>query len=507
MAPIGVAPVGAGKTRMAGMVAWDRWQKGQADFWHLAHRRELIERPLADFIKWGMPATRVLAGESPDPTSPIHVGSVDTLVNRNIVPCRPLCVLSIDEAHRAVGPRYMSLIEQFRAAYGRDRVRLVLWTATPYRLDGRPLGDVADDLHEIITPRELIDRGIIMRPDTVGASEPEAASGEVPESLAERCNTPRLVGDIVNTWIRYSEGAPTIGFACGIAHSEHLVERFLAAGIRAAHIDHTTHPVERARVLARLAIGGMGSDHPQALDIVWNNDLLREGWDSESDYRLVLEVFRDLWRGRSYPPEYVPLEVLVDAAPSDSCCLVQQRIGRVCRAHPKKRRALVISHSGNWRRHPLLENHTGFSLDRGWNGPRTRQDGSRGGAPCQAKHCPTCLAVWPPTTISCGQCGTSLASSPEIPEEDASVELVPIDTSEQPYVAPPDPEAERGHLRNLWAMWLRDNARRVADGRAPRREGWVAVCFQARWGRYPARQVSLDARRSAEGCSGEGGRR
>ena len=44
-APILVAPVGAGKTRMMADVAQQRYKRGQADFWLLAHRRELIEQP------------------------------------------------------------------------------------------------------------------------------------------------------------------------------------------------------------------------------------------------------------------------------------------------------------------------------------------------------------------------------------------------------------------------------------------------------------------------------
>ena len=65
-APLIVAPVGAGKTRMAAMLAEARVQKDTADFWHLAHRRELIEQPYRLFTRFGIPCSKVLMGDDVD---------------------------------------------------------------------------------------------------------------------------------------------------------------------------------------------------------------------------------------------------------------------------------------------------------------------------------------------------------------------------------------------------------------------------------------------------------
>lgn len=495
-APILVAPVGAGKTRMMADVAQQRYERGRADFWLLAHRRELIEQPWRLLRRLGVPATRVLAGESPDPSSPVHVASVQTLARRQITPCRGEAVVAIDEAHRAVGPSYLAIRQRFLDAYGPDRVRFVLLTATPYRLDGKALEAFADDLIEVATPQELFSRGLLVEPEVKGFVEPDVAGvpsrmGDfVREALVERVDQPRLVGDVVGQWVAHAAGAPSVYFASSIAHSQHLVERFLAVGVRAAHLDGETPVDARSRILARLAIGGRGSGHPEALDVVVNVDVLREGWDSESDYDRVLED-PSLWLGHSYPPEYQPLEVLGDCDPTQSCCAYRQREGRVCRPHPRKRRALILSHSGNWRRHGFLRDHYGFELGLGAGTPGDKLASRARVAVSAARSCPECLSVWPPTVETC-PCGQSLLRPPEIPDEDASVAL---STVAHQIIAPPNPSRERVFLRGLFRAWLMKNAERATAGKPPVKIASVSVRFQKRFSRWPTR-AQLDAARA-----------
>lgn len=479
------------------MVVDDRWRAGKADVWWLAHRRELIQQPLNLLHSFGLPATSVLAGEHPDPKSSIHVASIATLVNRRIAPRRPIAVVIVDEAHRVVSQQHMMLLEHFKEAYGRENIYILLLSATPYRLDGKPLGDVADALVEMTTPLELIERGIIMEPTVIGEEAPDMTGvvhrgGDwVREAVAERVDRPKLVGHVVDTWLQYANGAPSVYFACGIAHSRHLVERFQSVGVRAAHLDGTTPTEERSRILARLAIGGRGSDHPEALDVCSNVDVLREGWDSESDYSRVL-MDRTLWLGRSHPPDYHPLEVLGDCDPTESCCAYRQREGRVCRAHANKRQALLISHSGNWKRHGFLRDHHGFSLDKPNTGEGSEMARRTRVAVFQARHCLACLSVWPATTEVCS-CGQALAKPPALPDENEAVELGVV--RQTTYIAPPDPGEERLYLRSAWAKLKRDNFARKANGQPPIKDGRVMVLFKKRYNRWPSQQMLLATKR------------
>lgn len=506
-AVLGVAPVGAGKTRMAAMVAEDRVARPLADFWHLAHRRELVEQPHALLRSFGVPASRVLAGERPDPTSPCHVASVDTLWNHTIIPTRPMCVLSIDEAHRVVGPRYLATIARFEAAYGAGNVRIVLWTATPYRLDGRSLGDVADALAEVTTPPDLFARGLLMEPVVLGVDSPNLSGLHrqdgfwIREEVAERVNQPKLVGKVVETWVRVAGGAPSVYFAANRAHAWSLVDRFLGVKVRARYLDGDTPPVERSRILAGLSIGGRGSGHPSAVDVVVNVDVLREGWDNQSDYELRVLTDPSLWLGRSYPPDFVPLEVLGDCDPTDSCCAYRQREGRVCRPHPSKRRAILLSHSGNWERHGWLRDHHGFSLDlpeaRG-KAPPSPSAARSPAAGYSARPCASCLSVWPPGTLLCSFCGADLSPPPAVPAETDDELTTVSQGSDRVCVLPPDPGKERRRLRELWGTWLRKNAERKAAGKEPAKPGQVDVLFRKEFGRWPPREMSLASRREAE---------
>jgi len=496
-APLIVAPVGAGKTRMAAMLAESRVQKDTADFWHVAHRRELIEQPYRLFRGFGIPCSKVLMGDEVDPSSPCRIASVQTLIRRELHPRRKRAVLSIDEAHRSVGPTYLKLIERFRFEY--DEVYIVLWTATPYRLDGKPLSDAADSLYEAITPGELIDRGILHDPLVLGLQEPNLdgvpiRAGEfVQEVVAERSEG--LVGNVVESWKRYAEGKPTVLFAVNVAHSMHLVDRLVGAGVRAAHLDANTPLLERERMLARLAIGGSASDHPEALDVICNVGILQEGWDSESDYARVLED-KSLWLGHSYPPEYVPLAVLVDAAPTESTCVYRQREGRVCRTHARKDKALIISHSGNWKRHGFLRQHTGFKLgDPTPAAVRSRESKKLGSPLGGAVHCPGCLAAWPVGVRICGICGTELAPATVLPEE-TDDELTLVATGQaRGHIC--DPLVEGNYLRALIVSKAKKDKERRSQGKPPYKPSWVGVLFQKRFGHWPAPHAMAIAQEEA----------
>ena len=82
------------------------------------------------------------------------------------------------------------------------------------------------------------------RPDLTGV--PVARGDYVERLLAERVNTPKLVGDIVTHILRHARGRPTVVFATSVAHSVHIRDELQLAGITAEHIDGKTPVEERA---------------------------------------------------------------------------------------------------------------------------------------------------------------------------------------------------------------------------------------------------------------------
>lgn len=468
-----------------------------AQVWFIAHSTELIDQPADDLAELEIPHAFVKAERDPDPTAAVQVCQVQTLINRQITPApdgngKPYrrAVVFIDEAHHVKAATYLQVRDRLRASY--DLIYFLLLTATPYRTDGRGLADVAEALIEATTPRELVDAGYLVNPLYWSNPPPD----EDADALADR---PRLVGDIVDTWLKRADGLPTIGRAINVAHSQRIVERFRAAGVRAEHIDGTMGQAQRANLYARLAIGGRASGHPQAIDVLCTGGtLLEEGFDGRKSYRHVL-ADRSLWLGHSYPPRYRPLCCLGDWSPTKARGAWIQRIGRVTRTHwpsevaamskqgidsDVKTRALVLCHSGNLERHRFLLDHQGFTLDGDQVG--ATKPGSaprlRARAPLS---CPVCLAVSSAGTPACPACGCPLAAGePDIPEEDAATELVERKWDPKATL-PPTTEIMTRALRKFYAQMRSANAERAAVGAPAYKPGWARVKFKLAFGDWP----------------------
>ena len=89
--------------------------------------------------------------------------------------------------------------------------------------------------------------------------------------LADRMDRPSLSATSSRTGTDTVSGGKTVAFACSVAHSVHIAEEFVKAGVRAEHLDGTT-PQGSARCnLARLASG--------ETELVSNCMVLTEGWD------------------------------------------------------------------------------------------------------------------------------------------------------------------------------------------------------------------------------------
>lgn len=493
-----VLPTGGGKTHIGHMIVERALARGNTDVWWFAHRRELIEQPVSRFEKSGIPCAVVMGSRRLRSGAEVRVASVQTAVRRELSPHHRRALVFIDEAHRVRSRTYQEgVLARLREAY--EELFLVLLTATPYRLDGKALSDVADSLSEVSTPKELIEGGYICDPIVYGAYTPDLRGvhkehGEYVQSeLDERIDQPKLVGSIVEHYLRLGEGRPAICFARRVVDSLAVVEKLQSAGIRAAHLDADTPALERNRALARLAIGGMDSSHPEALDVLSQCALLQEGWDSESDYERVLKD-KSLWLGRSYPPPYRPLCVLIDAAPTASMCAYRQREGRVTRVHRDKPWARILSHSGNWERHGFLIQHEGFELDTPLVLPGVRRNSAEG-AVVGIRRCPECMAVWPAGTETCGACGASLLPPTEVLEE-APGELVEVKPDERRVFA--TPPAQEAYLREQYANWMRENQRRELGGRPPVRAGFPKVMFKQRFGRWPDQALLQRAEAAAK---------
>lgn len=506
-----VAPVGAGKTACAeDMILRALIRSDGFDVWFLAHRIELIDQPARRFQKRGINYGIVKAGIPPHPDRRVQIASVQSLKNRPIDPTAKAdkkALVFVDEGHRTKAQTYLNILRDLRQTYA--VVYVVYLTATPYRLDGQGLGDVADALVEATTPRELIAEGYITEGTVIGRPPKDRISdsavgsdGEFLEEAAESMmDVPKLIGDSVDTWRKHCDGYPGLGRCISKKSALARAEAFKGAGFRVGYLDGETPKRERQLLLARLAIGGQRSAHPLGLDVLFFVNVLTEGFDSESSYDLVLhECKHDLWLGKSYPPEYVPLCVLGDYAPTKSMGAFIQYWGRGSRVHARKPWLRFLSHAGNEEEHCFLSVHEGFFLEHKqseWMKKVREREAEQGvrksSGGIRRLICSDCQTRWLPGTASCLHCGgTNLTPSgrPDSAElePEAPGELVEKQATAE-MTRPPTPfELESWFTREF--MRLRSlNARLVSDGKRPYKVGTIIYRYRGVFRRDPPWEV------------------
>ena len=425
-----VAPTGSGKTVLFAHLATQARGSGLRVL-IVAHRRELIHQAYAKLLAYGLDEADVGVVMASDPrrrpAAGIQVASVDTLRYR----ARPKAdLVIIDECHRATAKSYRELTDAYPAA-----VHLG-FTATPYRSDGRGLGEVYEDIVVAASIGSLIAEGYLVQPRVFTVptlpdlSKVRVRGGDYDErALAGAVNTTSLVGDLVEHWRSHANGVRTVAFAVSVEHSRHIADRFRAAGIASDHLDGATHVAERDAILARLAAG--------TTRVVANCNCLSEGFDLPSVKCAIL------------------------ARPTKSAGLYLQQAGRILRPFEDVT-AVVLDHAGAAAVHGLPQDEREFSLDGVTRGGANRDAPSR--------TCPECYAVLPSATQTCPECGFGFPAKELVPEENEGtlVELTPARRA-----SPPD--SRRVHLEQLRAL-----------ARSQRRdEAWVSDRYASRFGEPP----------------------
>ena len=329
-----VAPTGSGKTIIGGEII-QRFTKSYRPVLVLAHRLEIITQTSAKLFARNISHGIIKAGFQPRPMERVQLASVQTLwvraMRSQAMQLPPADLLIVDECHHATATTWRKIV----AAYP-DAVLIGL-TATPCRGDGRGLGGIFETMIECPQVAELIVHGYLVktrvyapiRPDLKGV---HTRHGDyVEDELAARMNNPKLIGDIVTHWHKFGERRRSVAFAVNVAHSLHLRNEFVKAGVRAEHLDGSTPDDERDAILARLGSG--------ETELVTNCMVLTEGWDMPEVGCCIL------------------------ARPTRKMGLYRQMIGRVLRPAAGKVDAIILDHSGAVFEHRLPEDPIGWTLD------------------------------------------------------------------------------------------------------------------------------------------------
>ena len=177
-------------------------------------------------------------------------------------------LIIIDEAHLSEAASYRKVCEYYGC-------RRVLFTATPARLDGKPL-TLADTLITGITADELIHSGAIseydyyapdlnLNVDSVDVIAGDYHNGQITEIMCQSA----IYGDVLKYYRLLGDNRQAIAYCTSVKHSEQTAQMFLENGISAVSIDGSMSLKERGKKMDLFRNG--------KVQILCNCNLISEG--------------------------------------------------------------------------------------------------------------------------------------------------------------------------------------------------------------------------------------
>ena len=354
---------GGGKTTIAAEMIRKANEKGKKCLF-LADRIELVEQTSRRLDYEDIDHGIIMANHPRyKPHSLNQVCSPQTLARRATPPAD---VVIIDECHVAYGIHKKMMQAMPNAVF-------IGLSATPFT---KGLGKHYSNLVIGATTTKLTDEGYLVPVKVFAPSKPDLSKlrtigGDYDEKeLFARVNKPKLVADIVDTWVKRGDNRPTIGFAVNVLHSQFLCESFKDKGIRAAHIDSYMPKAQREQIVADFKSG--------YIKVLFNVGILDKGFD------------------------YPEASCLIMARPTKSLMVYIQQAGRVLRTHDTKEDAIILDHAGNTQAHGFVTDDLPQELD---DGIKRKVELTQKKQEEKGTICPSCAFVKKKHEYKCSCCG------------------------------------------------------------------------------------------------------
>lgn len=386
--PCVVIPTAGGKSLCIAQVAKDAVTVWNGRVMILAHVKELVEQNAAK-LKSICPELKVgiySAGlDSRETDAPVIVAGIQSVYNK-IDAFKPFDLVMIDEVHM-VPPdgegRYRTFLEAAKRV--NPRVRLIGWTATPYRTQGGLICKPENLLNEVcyeIGVKELINRGYISditakagrhAPDTDGL---HIRAGEfVAEDVEKLMGEDGLVNSACREIVELTKDRQAcLVFCTSVAHCKKVAAMITKlSGEECAIVTGDTPADEREGTIKRLRGETVKADlfsEKPPLKYCCNVSVLTTGTD-------------------------IPrLDTIALLRPTNSPGLLVQMVGRGFRLSPEthKTECLVLDYGRNIERHGPIDMI------------KVKEPGQGGGGPL-AKVCPKCQTIVNLPVMLCPECG------------------------------------------------------------------------------------------------------
>jgi superfamily II DNA or RNA helicase len=308
-----------------------------------------------------------------------------------------------DEAHLSCSNSWMRVIQHY------DTWTVGL-TATPVRLDGKPLGDVFDTLLEGVDVRWLIDHGNLApyeyyAPTLIETDGLRTMAGDyVVSDLEKLMNERAIYGNVIESYLRFAAGERAIAYCVSVDHARRTRDAFCAAGIRAEYLSAGTPAGRRKQILDDFRKG--------LFDVLCNVGIISEGVSIDEVSTCLL------------------------LRPTESVALGIQQMMRCMRYLPRKT-AKIVDFVGNYTRIGLPDDEREWSLGE----PLKRKPRTDGNGDFYIRTCPECYMIFK-TAPACPYCGHTYPLHPREIKAREEIELKRITAEEMARV-----EAEKKKAR------------------------------------------------------------
>lgn len=387
--PLVTAPCGAGKS----YVFAEMTSRTNGSVLVLTHRQELKSQHEALFQELGIRNARV--------------SMILTEANRLGRYERPALIIT-DEAHLSRSNSWVKVLDHYNTF-------TVGFTATPVRLDGKPLGDIYDTLITGVSVRWLIDHQRLApyeyyAPTVVETDGLRVQAGDFVIKDLEQLMTDRAIySDALKSWERIARGEKTIAYCVSVKHAKETADMFTAAGYPAVEIDGGTPAAKRAEIMQNFREG--------KITVLCNVGIISEGV-SIDDVTCCLLL-----------------------RPTESHALYWQQGMRCMRYQPGKI-AKVIDCVGNYSRNPLFDAEVKWSLTQSVRKkPKLNSEGD-----FYIRTCPECFKVFKTAPV-CPYCGAEYPLHPRELKAHEDIELARITAEEAEAAERKRKEARRAQGR------------------------------------------------------------
>lgn len=356
-----VCPTGSGKTTIAAEIIHTCTTNNKSILF-LAHRQELVYQAHDRLKQFGIEAGIIMSGNKHNPAL-VNIASIQTLSKRN----KPHAdIVIVDECHHGVSASHKSILSAYENSI------IIGLTATPYRLDGKPLGDIFQSIVNPITISELIDLGHLVEPryyapkDQIDTNNLKKQHGDFNlQQLFAEADKRVLYDGVVANYKKFCNDQRAIVFNVNKQHSQNMRDFFIRDGISAVHLDCDTPAKDRIQILKDFKNG--------IYRVLCNVSILTEGYDLPSVASIILN------------------------RATASKCLFFQMCGRGLRPHEDKSHCVIIDHGGNIQRFGLLDEEQKYDLF------KKQKKKAPGESPL--KVCPSCEALIHARVTECPNCG------------------------------------------------------------------------------------------------------